>query len=162
MKRATRAALKGAIVARNEVASRVEATRQALDRIGDQVFEAQRKLREARASAAEDARARVERIVAGGAATLELNGRQREAAIEEEIGAIKAARELTRAAVSDGERSLDLAEMRVVDAVGGVLATSAGKLIVEAEAGAEGIRRVRFGAALYPVGAERRPASADR
>jgi hypothetical protein len=131
-----RAALKDAIVARDAAIDRIEGARSAVLRIEDQIFEAKRRLVAAQEAAGEEQAARVQEIVAGGSATLleRVNGRAREADIEREITACKAARDLCKGALADAETDLGWAEGKVVSAIGAVLASSASKLIVEEEA----------------------------
>jgi hypothetical protein len=128
-----RAALKGAIVARNAVADKVQATKAGVLRIEDQIFEAHRKLREARVAASEAEEERVAQIVAGGVATIERNNRTRQADIEAELDACKNALTLCRDAVREAESDLWFKEKKVTDAVGAVLAGSASRLIAEEE-----------------------------
>jgi hypothetical protein len=130
-----RAALKDAIVARDAAVGRVEGARSAVLRIEDQIFEAKRKLVEAQEAAGEEQAARVQEIVAGGSATLleRVNGRAREADIEREITACRAARDLCKGTLADAETDLGWAERKVVSAIGSLLASSASKLIAEEE-----------------------------
>ncbi len=130
-----RASLKAAIAARDAAASRVEATRQALNRLEDQLHEGLRKLREARAHAGEGERAEVERLIAGGSATLleRVDGRASEAEAQRQVDEAKAARELVRRALIEAENAVGWAEQKVTSAVGAVMAGSAEKLLAEAE-----------------------------
>ncbi len=130
-----RAKLKTEIAARDAAEARVEGARKALDRIGDQIFDGQKRLRELRAERAEEASDRVRRIVAGGSAVLErVNGRQREGEIEEEIVALKEARDLCKGALAEAEASLEFKKRRVAEAVGAVIAGAAPQLIAATEA----------------------------
>ena len=129
-----RAALKAAIEQRDAAEARVAAARKALDRIGDQVFEAQRRLGETRAGVAEEAHERVGRIIAGGSAVLERRNRARAEDVETQIEELKEARGLIRGELADAEKALDFKVRRVTDAVNALLASSAPRLIEQAEA----------------------------
>jgi hypothetical protein len=129
-----RAPLKDAIVARDLVIDRVEASKAAVERIEGQLFDAQRRLRETRVAAGEEQAARVQEIVAGGSATLlqRVNG-TREADVEREITACKSARDLCKATLADAQVDLGSGERKVIAAIGSVLSGSASRLIAEEE-----------------------------
>jgi hypothetical protein len=134
-----RASLKAAIVARDEAAERLEATKAALDRLDDRIFDARRRLHEARAAAVDERAARVRQIVAGGSATLleRVNGKASEDTIATEIEALQSAKELTQAAWREAAWDCDLAERRAKTAVLSVLAVGAPGLLKEAAAAKE-------------------------
>jgi hypothetical protein len=129
-----RAALKAAIAARDEAEARVEASRAAVERIQDQLYENRRRLNEIREQAGERASARVAAFVAGGdAAVMDRDDRFAERDAEEALVACKAARDLCRSALAEAEVTLGYKQRKVDGAIGAVLATAAPKLIEAAE-----------------------------
>jgi hypothetical protein len=141
-----RAALKNAIVERDAAAARVEGAKSGLGRIEEEIFEGNKRIREARVAAAEEEDERIQAIIAGGATTLlARNGRVHEADIERDIASLRAARDLCRTALAEAQSALEYAEKRVIRAVGAVLAGSASRLIEKEEnlrASLEGTRAV--------------------
>jgi hypothetical protein len=128
-----RASLKDAIAARDAVADRVAASKAAVERVGDQAFEAARRLNQVREQAGERASDRIAALVAGGDAAVLDRDRFAKAEAEETITACKAARTLCQAALAEAEFDLSLKERRVAGAVDAVLATAAQQLLAQAE-----------------------------
>jgi hypothetical protein len=124
-----RQALKAAIIARAAAADRLESTKAGLDRIGDELFSAQRRLREARTAAADTQALLVRQIVAGGSSSSALleraGGKSSEDALAAEIVALEAAKELMRTEWRESEGGYDLAQRRAKSAVLSVLALGA-------------------------------------
>jgi chromosome segregation ATPase len=131
---AARAALAAAIEARNEAADEVERSRAAVERVSDQLYEAQRRLEEARAQASEKVSERVAALVAGGDALVVDRDRFAERDAEDAITACRAARDLCKSALSDAEASLGYAQMKTESATKPVLAAEVDRFLVETEA----------------------------
>lgn len=129
-----RAALRTAIVARDEAERRVGDARRACDRWEDEVFAARSRLNEVRAQAGERVSERVAALVAGGDALVMDRDRFAERDAEETVTACRAARDLVRAELREAESALDLAERRVRDAVGAVMAGAGEHLVKACEA----------------------------
>jgi TATA-binding protein-associated factor Taf7 len=129
-----RAALAQAILARDEAAAEAETARAAVERIDDQLYEAQRRLEEVRAHAGEKASERIAALVAGGDALVVERDRFAERDAEDAVTACRAARDLCKAAIAEAEKVLMFAQIRVESAAKPILAAEADRLLVEAEA----------------------------
>jgi chromosome segregation ATPase len=134
---AAREELAAAIEARDEAAAEVETARAAVERISDQLYDAQRRLEEARAQASEKVSERVAALVAGGAVAVAARDRFAERDAEDAVTACRAAKDLCKAAVAEAERSLMLKQLRVDSACKPVLAADIARVL----AAAEGLKR---------------------
>ena len=126
--------LAAAIATRDEAAAEAETARAAVERIDDQLYEAQRRLEEVRAQAGEKVSERIAALVAGGDALVVDRDRFAERDAEDAVTACRAARELCKAAIAEAERALMYAQMKVDSAAKPILAAEAVRVLVEAEA----------------------------
>jgi hypothetical protein len=126
--------LAAAIEARNEAAAEAETARAAVERISDQLYDAQRRLEEARAQASEKASERVAALVAGGDVAVAARDRFAERDAEDAVAACRAAKDLCKAAVAEAERSLMLKQLPVDACCRSVLSAEIGRILARAEA----------------------------
>jgi hypothetical protein len=129
-----RAELAAAIAARDEAAAEAETARAAVERISDQLYDAQRRLEEARAQASEKVSERVAALVTGGDALVVDRDRFAERDAEDAVAACRAAKDLCKAAVAEAERSLMLKQLRVDACCRPVLSAEIGRILARAEA----------------------------
>jgi hypothetical protein len=124
---ANRAALAAAIVKRDGALREVEAARDALEHVRTTRMAARERLEAARNE-------RVLELAPADMVRALREARADEADAEADLEASEAARTLCRAVLAEAENALALAEGRVADAAGAVMAGSAGKILSEIEA----------------------------